>query len=146
MDRLRQEDFNIGGGLGRVRGSGEDGPEAVIHDWLARAAGEDQDGDERHDCAGGKEEIVEEGQGLGRFGAGGWIGQRLCGGAKEERGFGRQGLGLRKLGWQGYPPGFGEGGGDRGGRWCDWLGDDFGRARGGFGEWACCHRSVLDGR
>jgi hypothetical protein len=79
---------------------------------------------------------------LGGLGVGGGIGQGLCGGAKEERGFGRQGLGW----WRGHPPGFGEDGGDRGRRWGDWLGDDFGRARGGFGEWACCHRSVLDGR
>jgi hypothetical protein len=53
MGRLRLEGFAIGGGLGKVRGSGEEGSDVVVPGWLAGVVGEDQDGDERHDSAGG---------------------------------------------------------------------------------------------
>jgi hypothetical protein len=52
MGRLRLEGFAIGGGLGRVRGSGEEGSDAEVTGWLAAVVDEDQDGDERHDSAG----------------------------------------------------------------------------------------------
>jgi hypothetical protein len=71
MGRLRLEELAIGRGLRRVRGSGGEGIDVVVRGRLAGAVGEDQDGGERHDCADGQEEVVEDDPGRGGFGVGG---------------------------------------------------------------------------
>jgi hypothetical protein len=102
---------------------GGEGSGAVVPSWLVGVVGEDQDCGERHSSGGGNEEIVEEGRQSEGHG-GGWIGWWRGDGLEKEHGFRRQAFARWLFGRRGDPLGIGEGG--RGGRWGDWLGDDFG--------------------
>jgi hypothetical protein len=104
---------------------GGEGSDAVVPGRLAGVVGEDQECGERHGSGGGDEEIVEEGRQPEGHG-GGWIRRWRGDGPEKEHGFRRQGFARWLLGRRGDPPGFGEGGGGRGGRWDDWLCGDIG--------------------